>query len=86
MNVFKTHASIIEDYSSYIHSFISIADPEISRVVDRALTSGTLWPEPLLQFNPSFEMFGGLDELIKSKTLHGAIGEIFKGYNLYQTE
>jgi len=84
MNVFKTHASIIEDYSSFIHSFISIADPEISRVVDRALTSGTLWPEPLLQFNPSFEMFGGLDELIKSKTLHGAIGEIFKGYKLYR--
>ncbi|MBL6955873.1 MAG: DEAD/DEAH box helicase [Chlorobium phaeobacteroides] len=84
MNVFKTHASIIEDYSSYIRSFISIADPDISQVVDRALSTGKLWPEPLLQFNPSFDMFGGLEELIASKTLHGAIGEIFKGYKLYR--
>ena len=72
MNLFKTHASIIEDYSSYIRSFISIADPDISQVVDRALNTGKLWPEPLLQFNPSFDMFGGLEELIASKMLHEA--------------
>ena len=84
MNVFKTHASIIEDYSSYIRSFISIADPDISQVVDRALNTGKLWPEPLLQFNPSFEMFGGFEELIASKTLHRAIDDIFKGYKLYR--
>ena len=83
MNVFHTHASIIEDYSSYIRSFISIADPDIRQVVDRALSTGKLWPEPLLQFNPSFEMFGGLEKLIESKTLHEAIGDIFKGYKLY---
>jgi hypothetical protein len=64
MNVFHTHASIIEDYSSYIRSFISIADPDIRQVVDRELSTGKLWPEPLLQFNPSFEMFGGLENLI----------------------
>ncbi len=84
MNVFHTHASIIEDYSSYIRSFISIADPDIRQVVDRALSTGKLWPEPLLQFNPSFEMFGGLEKLIESKTLHEAIGDIFKGYKLYR--
>ena len=83
MNVFHTHASIIEDYSSYIRSFISIADSDIRQVVDRALSTGKLWPEPLLQFNPSFEMFGGLEKLIESKTLHEAIGDIFKGYKLY---
>ena len=71
----------LQDSRKYHRGLFSIADPEISRVVDRALTSGTLWPEPLLQFNPSFEMFGGLDELIKSKTLHGAIGEYSKATN-----
>jgi len=84
MNVFQTHASIIEDYSSYIRSFISIADPEISEIVDRALSTGKLWPEPLLQFNPSFEMVGGFEALITEKTLHPTIGEIFKGYRLYR--
>lgn len=83
MNVFQTHANIINDYASYIRSFISIADPEIRRVVERALGKGKLWPEPLLQFNPSFEMFGSLDELVTAGTLHPDIRDIFKGYKLY---
>lgn len=83
MNVFQTHARIIDDYATYIRSFISIADPEIRRVVERALGKGKLWPEPLLQFNPSFEMFGSLDELVTAGTLHPDIRDIFKGYKLY---
>ena len=83
MNVFQTHADIIGDYSSYIRSFISIADPEIRKVVNRELSRGKLWPEPLLQFNPSFEMFGSLDDLVKASTLHPDIRDIFKGYKLY---
>ena len=83
MNVFQTHAGIIGDYSSYIRSFISIADPEIRNVVNRELSRGKLWPEPLLQFNPSFEMFGSLDDLVKAGTLHPDIRDIFKGYKLY---
>src|SRR3972149_2499290 len=47
MNVFQTHADIIGDYSSYIRSFISIADSEIRKVVNRELSLGKLWPEPL---------------------------------------
>ena len=66
MNVFQTHANIIGDYSSYIRSFISIADPEIREVVNRELSLGKLWPEPLLQFNPSFKMSGSLDDLVKA--------------------
>ena len=83
MNVFQTHAGIIGDYSSYIRSFISIADIEIRNVVTRELSRGKLWPEPLLQFNPSFEKDGSLDDLVKSETLHPDIRDIFKGYKLY---
>jgi len=83
MNVFQTHADIIGDYASYIRSFISIADPEIHQVVDQALSKGKLWPAPLLQFNPSFEMFGSLDTLVTTGTLHADIRDIFKGYKLY---
>lgn len=39
MNVFQTHEDIVGDYSSYIRSFISIADPEIRNVVNRDLAS-----------------------------------------------
>src|SRR5436309_15838757 len=83
MNVFETHAKIVRDYASYIRSFINIADSAISQKVDAALAGGKLWPQPLLQFNPSFEMGGSVDDIAKAGVLHGAITDIFKGYSLY---
>ena len=77
MNVFQTHADIVGDYSSYIRSFISIADPEIRKVVNRELSRGKLWPEPLLQFNPAFEMFGSGSGYVSSAT--GALGTTGQG-------
>ncbi len=84
MNVFQTHSQIISDYSTYISSFLKIADPTILKVVEGELKQGKLWPEPLLQFNPSFEMFGSLDDLVKEGTLHSDIRDIFKGFSLYR--
>ena len=66
MNVFQTHAEIVNDYATYIRSFLKINDPEIRNTVEKSLSQGKLWPEPLLQFNPSFEMFGSLDDLAKA--------------------
>jgi len=63
MNIFQTHARIIKDYATYISSFLNIADPGIKNHVEAELTQGKLWPEPLLQFNPSFEMTGSVSEL-----------------------
>lgn len=60
MNVFEIHSKIVGDYASYIRSFINIAYKEISREVDGALSEGELWPQPLLQFNPTYEMAGGI--------------------------
>lgn len=84
MNVFDTHAKIIRDYASYIRSFINISDPAIQQVVDAALAEGKLWPEPLLQFNPAYEMAGSISEIAKAGVLHGAVIDIFKGYSLYR--
>ena len=83
MNVFQTHSRVIADYSTYIQSFLNISDPLIRRTVEKELLLGKLWPEPLLQFNPSFEMFGSLDDLAKDGTLHADIRDIFRGYKLY---
>ena len=83
MNVFETHAEVIQDYSSYIQSFLNISDPFIRRKVEDELHQGKLWPEPLLQFNPSFEMFGSLEDLAKTGILHPDIRDIFKGFKLY---
>lgn len=88
MNVFQTHAAIVEDYATYIRSFLKIADPQIRSVVEQALDKGTLWPEALLQFNPSFEMFGSVAEVCDKGLIHADLKHVFKGYSLYrhQTE
>ena len=55
MNVFVLRNQLTLDYASYIRSFINIRDDDIRRYVDRELDEGLLWPDPLLQLNPSFE-------------------------------
>ena len=84
MNVFQTRADIVSDYATYIRSFLKIEDPVIRHTVEEALNQGKLWPEPLLQFNPSFEMYGSLEKLAQSGDIHPDIRDIFKGYSLYK--
>ena len=84
MNVFDTHRRIIDDYASYIRSFIHISDPEIARTVETSLGEGRLWPQPLLQFNPAYEQAGGVEESIASGLLHEDLRHTFGGYSLYR--
>ena len=84
MNVFQTHSRIVSDYETYIHSFLRIADPKIREVVEGELNQGKLWPQPLLQLNPSFRKFGSLNELTDQGVLHSDIRDIFKGFTLYR--
>jgi superfamily II DNA or RNA helicase len=84
MNVFETHAQIVNDYATYIRSFLTITDPQILQVVETELAQGKLWPEPLLQFNPSFEMVGPIHNLPQSDLLHPGMSHIFPGYTLYR--
>ena len=84
MNVFDTHSRIVEDYATYIRSFLNIADPAIRAVVEGELEKGKLWPEPLIQFNPAFEMAGSVADLSRDGSLHRDIADIFKGYSLYR--
>lgn len=84
MNVFQTHAAIVKDYATYIRSFLRIADPQIRNVVEQSLDKGTLWPEALLQFNPSFEMFGSVADVAEKGLIHSDLKKIFKGYSLYR--
>lgn len=84
MNVFQTHSEIVSDYATYIRSFLKIDDLAIRHTVEGALNQGKLWPEPLLQFNPSFEMYGSLEKLAQTGNIHPDIRDIFKGYSLYK--
>ena len=70
MDVFDLRGRLVEDYARYTRSFIKIADPRIDGKVQNALTAGALWPEPLLQLNPTFLPGGTIDDLVKDGTLH----------------
>ena len=54
MDVFDLHQHVVNDYAAYTKSFIRIADERISSTVHQEIADGLLWPEPLLQLNPSF--------------------------------
>ncbi|NIM13349.1 MAG: DEAD/DEAH box helicase [Candidatus Aminicenantes bacterium] len=78
MDVFKLHQSLIGDYSSYIHSFINIRDPRMSDFIKDSLERGLLWPEPLIQLSPSFELVKNIDELVGDEVLHKSCQDIFR--------
>lgn len=78
MDVFDLRNRLIEDYARYTRSFIKIADPRVKAKVDGALDDGALWPEPLLQLNPTFLTGGTIDDLVADGTLHPECKKIFK--------
>ena len=79
MNVFDLRQRLIDDYSSYIKSFILIRDPRIREYVEQKLfREGALWPEPLIQLNPLFEAGETIDELVAEGILHPDCRQIFR--------
>ncbi len=78
MNVFDLRNRLIDDYRKYILSFINIRDPLIRGRVDQALSEGALWPDPLIQLNPSFAPGETVDQLVTDGLLHAECRRIFR--------
>ena len=78
MDVFELRDHIIARYQSYLQSFVVIDDARISQTVADGLTHGLLWPDPLLQLNPSFEPGAFIDSLVKEQVLHEECSKIFR--------
>lgn len=76
-NIFDLHKDILNDYKLYIDSFINIADYRILETVKRDFDSGSLYPEPLIQFNPSFESGGKVENLVDAGILVRDFNNIF---------
>ena len=77
MQIFQLHDQLIRDYAAYTKSFIQSRDQRIMEYVEQSLDAGVLWPEPLIQLNPSFEQVEGIDELVEGGVLHpSAVAEI----------
>lgn len=78
MDVFELRQRLVEDYARYTRSFIKIADPRIVAKVDGALDDGVLWPDPLIQLNPTFLPGGTIDDLVTDGALHPECKKIFR--------
>lgn len=78
MSIFKLSESIIQDYSNYVYSFINISDTRIRKFVEEQLREkNKLWPEPLVQLNPSYELADTVRDLCLRGSLHPLCEKIF---------
>jgi len=77
MNVFNFRNQIIQDYSDYVSSFISIAQPRLNEFVKSCFASGSLWPDPLIQLNPTFKPGKTIDELVSAGVLKAECSQVF---------
>lgn len=78
MNIFGFREKLVNDYKSYIRSFIKIKDDRINNFIEPEISKGLLWPDPLIQLNPSFEQGNTVTELVKEGILHPDCDRIFR--------
>ena len=78
MKIFQLRQRLIDDYGTYVRSFIEIRDERIQARVRQELDAGLLWPQPLIQLNPSFESGGSIDDLVTEGLLHEECRRIFR--------
>lgn len=78
MDVFQLRDHVVDEYADYICSFVTIRDERIREKVETELSSGLLWPEPLIQLNPSFQPGPLLAQLIADGTLHPDCSKVFR--------
>ena len=78
MNVFELRNRLITDYGHFVRGFMHIHDARIRDKVEEELRTGLLWPEPLIQLNPSFEPGAWIDALVADGILHPECRKIFR--------
>jgi ATP-dependent helicase YprA (DUF1998 family) len=78
MDVFKLNEQMIENYSNYVMSFVNIKDKRIKQHVEEEMKDGLLWPEALIQLNPSFSPGATVDMLVEQNELHEECARIFR--------
>jgi len=82
LNIFTLHKDIINEYRDYVRSFHLISDERIVDYVDDQLVNqNVLWPDALIQINPSYSQQVTVEELSQNSELHPVVAEIFRDKN-----
>jgi len=79
MSIFDLRDRIIEEYSDYVSSFLTIQDDRIKEFVSKELVeNGALWPPALLQLNPAYAKAATVEEMVARGKLHPTCSDIFR--------
>lgn len=79
MNIFKLHKDVIEEYRNYVRSFHLISDENIAQYIEEQLVNkNILWPDALIQINPSYSQQATVEALVGGGDLHSIVGNIFR--------
>src|SRR5258706_2435029 len=62
-DVFGLRDRVVGEYRDYVESFIHVRDQRVNDYVRAMLASGELWPDAVLQLNPSYESTDTVGEL-----------------------
>lgn len=84
MDAFLTHKEIMEDYKKFLRSFINIKDPRIDKYVREKTLTEDILPEPLIQFNPSYEQGESFEQLISQGILDPKVSKAMGQFRLYR--
>lgn len=75
---FKLHSQIMEQFKAFSQSFVDIEDPQILKELEKYDNDKSMWTEPLIQFNPSYQEGSAFSDLISEG--------LTNLYNLYYQE
>lgn len=84
IDVFSLHSEIMSLYKDFANSFIDIADEQIEEALEVEGRNKSLWPDPLIQFNPSYESGLSIGDLAKEGVLHPLMaGKIYRSNTVF---
>ncbi len=84
MNAFQLHETVIANYREYLKSFIRIRDRRIREYVEKKFEEKSFIPEPIMQFNPSYQRGESLEDLRARGVIHPGLLQVFGGFRLYR--
>lgn len=80
LDIFNLRDEVIGDYREYIESFLKIRDERVQAFVHQELEQGELWPDPLVQLNPSYRQGVNVPALVNQGVLHSSCDRYFPDY------
>ncbi|MFH2115712.1 MAG: WYL domain-containing protein [Spirochaetota bacterium] len=84
IDIFRFHRAVMDQYQAFSRSFLDIDDAQIEQALQDEGRLKSMWPDPLIQFNPSYEAGTSADALIAEGVLSPRMAPVFKGFTLHK--